>query len=249
MGGASCGLVDTTNRRGWPTRSIDTVRIERSSRVVSKFVTERSTRGCSAGPSAARRIGCRRNSLPRSEPVRPGGGARARNPTPYAAHTRSGPGPAARVKSWGGNSFTTVKIIPPPGRLRPLRRLRRSRGGGLYAKAQSKKVGRMYVHHVRKPTYTGLSRALWWMKQSSNIFNLELHQQSSWRSSCCSENTKRSTTGSLARTGSQAPAQGLLQRTVDLLNFSCHCIGVIPACQCLSNAFCCFGYCSLCCNL
>ena len=45
--------------------------------------------------------------------------------------------------------------------------------------------------------------------------------------------TKRSTTGSLARTGSQAPAQGLLQRTVDLLNFSCHCIGVIPACQCL----------------
>ena len=113
-----------------------------------------------------------------------------------------------------------------------------------YAKAQSKKIGRMYVHHVRKPTYTGLSRALVWMIHTA-IFSILscINQQSSWRSSCCCKITKRSTTGSLARTGSQAPAQGLLQRTVDLLNFSCHCIGVIPACQCLSNALAAFGYC------
>ena len=50
----------------------------------------------------------------------------------------------------------------PPGRLRPFWRLRRSRGG-VFMLGPEQKIGRVYVHHVRKPTYTGLWTALVWL--------------------------------------------------------------------------------------
>ena len=74
-------------------------------------------------------------------------------------------------------------IIPPPGRLRPFRRLRRSREVGLYARALTKEIRRMYVHHVRNPPthrFESLIKEVWCLILIFNQIAVD-------KQCCCSE--------------------------------------------------------------
>ena len=57
------------------------------------------------------------------------------------------------------NNFS--KIIPPLGACAHFGAC--ADHGGVFMLGPEQKIGRVYVHHVRKPTYTGLWRALVWM--------------------------------------------------------------------------------------